>query len=88
MASHPHSHSDGDDAHDHDPGHGHDHTDDIEPALQNLLYQQIDFDNVRTLNESEPGAGIQILKKTWAQRLEQEPELESDADEQLIIFVP
>jgi PITH domain len=28
------------------------------------------------------------VKKTWAQRLDDAPELESDADEQLLIHVP
>ena len=87
--SHSHSHS-----HDDHGGHGghdhgaHDHTDDVEPALQNLLYQQIEFQKITTLNESALDSGTKIVQKTWAQRLDPEPVLESDADEQLLMTVP
>ena len=84
---HNHSHHDHGD-HDHGHGHGHDHTDDIEPAIQSLIWKQIDFDKIRCLNESETDAGRKIVKKTWQQRFEAEPELVSDADEQLLLFVP
>lgn len=77
--SHNHSHDHGDD--------GHDHTDEIEPALQTLIWKQIDFDNVRTLNESEPDAGLKVVKKTWQQRLVAQPELVSDAGKLLIRVV-
>lgn len=76
-------------------GHGHDHhdhendhTDDITPALQYSLYQYINFDGISTLNEAHQDSGKAIVKKTWAERLETEPELESDADEQLLMTVP
>lgn len=83
--SHSHCH----DEHDHgDHGHSHDHSDDITPALQNHLYEQIEWDAVKTLNEATSDTGRKILQKTWAQRLDPEPEVESDADEQLIIHVP
>src|SRR3954447_16589942 len=67
---------------------GHDHSDDITPALQFSLYQHINFDDITTLNEAEAGSGMAIVKKTWAERLDPEPELESDADEQLIVHIP
>lgn len=87
--SHHHSHAHGDHGHHHDgDDHGHDHSDEITPAIQTLIYKQIDFDKVRTLNESEPNAGAQVVQKTWAQRMEAEPELVSDADEQLLMFIP
>jgi hypothetical protein len=79
-ASHGHG------GHDHD--HEHDHSDDITPALQHSLYQYIDFDAVNTMNEATTGSGKAIIKKTWAERLEMEPELESDADEQIIVNAP
>lgn len=83
--SHDHSHGhDGHSHHDHD----HNHDDDITPALQTLIYQQIDFDKIRTLNECEPNAGAKVAQKTWAQRMEVVPELVSDADEQLLMFIP
>lgn len=81
---HGHDHHHDDHHHDHD----HDHSDDITPALQSSLYQQINFDDITTLNESRRDAGKAVVKKTWAERLSAEPELESDADEQLLMTVP
>lgn len=75
---HGHNHSEG----------GHDHSDDIQPALQASLYQQIDFEAINTLNEAQPHAGKAIVKKTWAERLQDQPELTSDADEQLLMHIP
>ncbi|KAL8787011.1 MAG: hypothetical protein Q9213_002447 [Squamulea squamosa] len=83
-AGHSHHHRHGDDEH----GHGHDHSDEVEPALQTLIWKQIDFESIRTLNESETDAGAKVVEKTWPQRLNSEPVLESDADEQLLMFVP
>ena len=86
MSSH-HDHEHGGQSHDH--GHDeHDHSHDLEPALQSLLYQQIDFDKIVTLNEAQPRSGAAIVKKTWAQRLHDSPELQSDADEQLLMHIP
>ncbi|PKK46925.1 hypothetical protein CI102_9885 [Trichoderma harzianum] len=77
------------DHHGHSHDHGeHDHSDDITPALQSSLYEQINFDEITTLNEARRDAGKLIVKKTWAERLSAEPELESDADEQLLMTVP
>jgi len=81
--------------HDHD-GHGHhghgydehDHSHDLEPALQSNLYKQINFDSIITLNESEANSGAGVVKKTWAQRLDNEPELHSDVDEQILMHIP
>ena len=84
MSHHDHSH---DHSHDH-IGHDHDHSDENIPALQTLIYKEIDFDKVRTLNESVSDVGVKILQKPWAQRMDPEPELISDADEQLLMFVP
>lgn len=74
--------------HDHSEGAAHDHTDDITPALQNHIYEQIDFSAINTLNERQPRSGSKIVQKTWAERLESEPELQSDADEQLLMHIP
>ena len=87
--SHSHSHHDhshSDDQHDHD--HDHDHSDETTPAVQNIIWQQIDFDKIRTLNESEPDSGLRIVKKPWSQRMDAEPSLTSDADEQLLMYIP
>lgn len=75
-------------AHDHHHDHEHDHSDDITPALQSSLYEQISFDDITTLNETTRDSGKAIVKKTWAERLSTEPELASDADEQLLMSVP
>nr|POE54895.1 isoform 2 of pith domain-containing protein 1 [Quercus suber] len=74
--------------HDHSEGAVHDHTDDITPALQNHIYEQIDFSAINTLNEADPRSGSQIVQKTWTDRLQHEPELKSDADEQLLMHIP
>lgn len=85
--SHEHGHDHSGHGHG-EHGDAHDHSDETEPALRSLIWKQIDFDNIRTLNEDEPDAGAHIIKKTYQQRMEAEPELTSDADEQLLIFVP
>ncbi|KAH8687823.1 PITH domain-containing protein [Tricladium varicosporioides] len=69
-------------------GDGHDHSDDITPALQYSLYQHINFDDITTLNEAEAHSGKAVVKKTWQERLEERPELESEADEQLLMHIP
>lgn len=86
MSHHHDHHHDEEHAEAHD--HVHDHSDDIVPALQNLLYQQIDFSRLRTLNEDESDQGLRIVQKTWSQRLDPTPELKSFADEQLLMIVP
>ena len=81
---HSHSH----DGHSHDHHDGHDHSDDIEPALQTLLWKQIEFEKITTLNEASTDAGAQVVEKTWPQRMNPNPVLVSDADEQLLMMVP
>lgn len=76
------------DEHDHSEGAAHDHSDDITPALQHSLYQHIDFDRITTLNEEDSGSGKAIVKKTWAERMQEAPELKSDADEELLMHIP
>lgn len=86
--SHCHDEHEG---HSHHDGHSHgahDHSDDITPAIQNHIYQQIDFSAINTLNESDSRSGSKICQKTWDQRLDAEPELCSDADEQLLMHIP
>lgn len=84
-----HCHDEHDHAgHDHSEGAAHDHSDDITPALQHSLYQHTDFDRITCLNEEESGSGKAIVKKTWAERLQEEPELKSDADEELLMHIP
>jgi hypothetical protein len=90
MSHHCHDEHGGDDHHHHHHGgaDAHDHSDDITPALQNSLYGRIDFDRLVTLNEAERGSGAAVARKDWTARLDQTPELASDADEQLLMHVP
>lgn len=83
--AHGHGHHHHHDDHDHG---GHDHSDDVEPALQTLIWQQIEFEKIRTLNELELDSGAKIVEKSWPQRMNAEPELISDTDEQMLMFVP
>jgi hypothetical protein len=86
---HDHGHHHGhDEEHAEGHNHVHDHSDDITPALQNLLYEQVDFSKLNTLNEEDSNSGRAICQKTWVQRMEPEPELKSSADEQLLMIVP
>ncbi|KAI1820568.1 translation protein [Xylaria intraflava] len=79
----------GHDHHDHGGhDHDHDHSNDVTPALQRSLYQHIQFDKIRTSNEAVRDSGKAIVKKTWAERLQVEPELSSDTDEQLLMHIP
>ncbi|KAI9495310.1 galactose-binding domain-like protein [Zychaea mexicana] len=65
----------------------HDHDDLPGAGDQFLLYSRIDRDNVRCLNEAEPDSGKSVIKP-WNERFDNEKFVESDADEQLILFVP
>jgi hypothetical protein len=85
--SHSHDSSCHSEHHDHDHG-SHDHSDDITPALQNILHSQIDFDRITTLNERTSNSGRAICRKAWSDRLTSTPSLISDADAQLIILIP
>ncbi|RCH86983.1 hypothetical protein CU097_006287 [Rhizopus azygosporus] len=66
-----------------------DHSHDDLPGSgeQFLLYSKIDLDNVCCLNEAEPNSGQKIIRP-WNERMDDTKYLESDADEQLIVFVP
>ncbi|KAK6359550.1 hypothetical protein TWF696_000703 [Orbilia brochopaga] len=85
---HEHSHGGDGDGHGHGHGHDHSHDDDVTPAIQSSLYSCIDFDAVTTMNEAEEDSGKRVLQKTWEERLSTEPELASDADQELLMFVP
>ncbi|KAI8611680.1 galactose-binding domain-like protein [Chytriomyces sp. MP71] len=84
--SHSHSHdgSCGHEAHDHDHEHDHDSPD---RGGEFTLFQFIDVEHVRAYNEAVDGSAKTIFK-AWDQRLDETQVLESDADEQLILFIP
>jgi len=80
---HDHSHNDhGHGHHDHD----HDH-DGPERGAEESLYSRTDRDNVRCLNEREPNSGKNVIKP-WNERDDTTKYVESDVDEQLIVFIP
>ena len=51
------------------------------------LFGQIDVDGITCLNEAEDGMGKNCFK-VYDERTTEEPYLESDADEQLLLHVP
>lgn len=55
--------------HCHDEHCDHDHEDLPESGEQMLLYSKIDRDNVRCLNEAEPGMGKSVIKP-WNERFD------------------
>ncbi|TKY85504.1 hypothetical protein EX895_005666 [Sporisorium graminicola] len=78
--------------HTHSGGCGHDHHDDdshVKPneGDQDLLYSSIDRDRVVALNESVPNSAALTIKP-WERRTDPEPQVTSDADDQLIIHIP
>ncbi|KAI9355313.1 galactose-binding domain-like protein [Zopfochytrium polystomum] len=76
--------------HSHGHGHGHedhDHEDGPDRGLDQSLFKVINVDLIRTLNESVDGAGKKIFKP-WGDRFDMSKFVESDADEQLIFFIP
>ncbi|KAK9493845.1 galactose-binding domain-like protein [Lipomyces doorenjongii] len=84
MSEHSHSHSHSQD------NHGHDHSHSPPPDTtfdSQSLYSHIYHDQIWTMNESEPNAGRDVIKP-WSDRYDTEKVLESDADEQLIMFIP
>lgn len=75
------------DEHDHE---GHDHGDHVPPPDTNQsqsLYQYIDTDHIRTLNEDEQDSGKTVFK-SWDNRLDTSKNVESDCDEQLLFYIP
>jgi hypothetical protein len=87
MTGHCHDEHEGH-SHDDHPHDSHDHSDDITPSSHYSLYRHIEFDKITTLNEATPDSGKEIVKKTWVECLQEEPELKSDADEQLLMHIP
>ncbi|KAJ2751842.1 hypothetical protein H4S06_004058 [Coemansia sp. BCRC 34490] len=84
---HDHDHSHG---HNHSHGHGgHNHSHDAEAdtGLADSLHSQINIDETRCLNEQEAGS-IKTVFKAWHDRLDTTQGVSSDADEELLVFVP
>ncbi|KTW26706.1 hypothetical protein T552_02712 [Pneumocystis carinii B80] len=51
------------------------------------LFPHIDLDGICTFNEARQGMGRSIVK-SWSNRLDTTKILESDADDQLILYIP
>ncbi|KAK9481092.1 galactose-binding domain-like protein [Lipomyces japonicus] len=80
--SHSHSHSHGHEAHNHS------HSPPPEDTFgSQSLYAHILHDQIWTLNESVPNSGRDVVKP-WDDRFDTTKILESDADEQLIMYIP
>lgn len=60
MSGHHHHHHHGGHCHGED---GHDHSDDITPAVQSLLYSQIQFDSIVTLNGMPAGSDFTDVRR-------------------------
>ncbi|KAI8918840.1 galactose-binding domain-like protein [Entophlyctis helioformis] len=86
--SHSHDHSGHSHGHGHGHGHDHDHDHDgPDRGDEFTLYTQVNYDGVRCLNEAADGSARKVFKP-WDQRFDTTAFIESDADEQLILFIP
>jgi hypothetical protein len=88
MSGHCGDEDDGHGGHSHSHGaHSHSHSPPPDSIPGDSLYNQIDRDRVWCLNERVDGMAQRIFKPS-TKRLDTEEVLESDTDEQMIIFVP
>lgn len=86
MSDHHHHHGSCGHEH-HESGCDHDHGED-EGGEAWALYEKVDTERLVCLNEKRPGSLKDILRP-WHQRLDTSlPDLESDADEQLLMCIP
>ncbi|KAJ1988114.1 hypothetical protein GGI25_001656 [Coemansia spiralis] len=79
--------NDHDHDHDHDHSHGHSHDADADTGIADSLFGKVNTDETWCLNESVPEA-IKTVFKPWHQRLDTTRYVESDADAELLVFVP
>lgn len=73
--------------HNHNHGHDHSHEPPLETSASQSLFPYIYHDHIHSLNESHPDSARAVFR-SWDKRLQVDPHLESDADEQLLIHVP
>eukprot|EP00039_Didymoeca_costata_P003359 m.67133 g.67133 ORF g.67133 m.67133 type:complete len:224 (+) comp11862_c2_seq1:174-845(+) len=75
-------------SHGHSHGHGDcDHDDDPERGFEHSLLPYIDIAHVTCGNEAEQDS-IKNCFRPWAQRADPDKFVQSDADEQLLVFIP
>ncbi|KAJ2538588.1 hypothetical protein EV175_006450, partial [Coemansia sp. RSA 1933] len=87
-----HSEANDDDHHSHSHSHSHSHGDhshdaDADTGLADSLHQQLNIDETWCLNEQTPDS-IKTVFKPWPDRLDTTFSVTSDADEELLVFVP
>eukprot|EP00038_Savillea_parva_P031251 m.84228 g.84228 ORF g.84228 m.84228 type:complete len:230 (-) comp9587_c0_seq2:35-724(-) len=86
-----HAHGGGGGSHGHGHSHGgggcEDHDPDPERGFEETLYPFVDIPQVTCLNESTEGAGRSCIRP-WSERADETKFVESDADEQLLFFIP
>lgn len=82
-----HECTDGDHNH-HDHDNGHDHDDSPERGAEFSLYKYIDEARLRGLNISNGCSKLSDIFKPWPDRMDRSKYVESDADEEMIIFIP
>ena len=66
---------------------GCDHSLDGDRGSEFSLYNQVDVDNTRCLNEADKGS-IKNVFKSWDRRLDMTKVCSSDADQELLIHIP
>ncbi|KAJ1664004.1 hypothetical protein IW140_004418 [Coemansia sp. RSA 1813] len=78
-----------DHSHSHSHSHSHDHSHDAEAdtGLADSLHRQLNIDEAWCLNEQTPDS-IKTIFKPWHERLDTLRIVRSDADEELLVFVP
>ncbi|KAJ2403321.1 hypothetical protein GGI23_000026 [Coemansia sp. RSA 2559] len=78
--NHSHSHS-------HNHSHSHSHDADADTGLADSLHQQLNIDESWCLNEQTAGS-IKTVFKAWPDRHDTAHAVHSDADAELLVFVP
>lgn len=73
----------------HEHHHGHDDADHVKAGegQQDILFLDVDRDQVTALNEKQTGSAAHIIRP-YDQRMSDSPLLESDVDDELMVYVP
>ena len=73
----------------HEHHHGHDDADHVKAGegQQDILFLDIDREQVTALNEKQTGSAAHIIRP-YDQRMSDSPLLESDVDDELMVYVP
>ena len=73
----------------HEHHHGHDDADHVKAGegQQDILFLDVDREQVTALNEKQTGSAAHIIRP-YDQRMSDSPLLESDVDDELMVYVP